>query len=91
MIGDGEAKATEVALTWTTLKKAGVSRADRLIALAKLGAVYVPSLYAVKVNPDTGLEVVTEPIIPGLPFPIARLDRRSRQVSLPRRRTDGRA
>ncbi len=72
VIGDGEAKATEVALTWTTLKKAGVSRADRLIALARLGAVYVPSLYAVKVNPDTGLEVVTGPIIPGLPFPIAR-------------------
>ncbi|MEO5726122.1 MAG: TIGR03960 family B12-binding radical SAM protein, partial [Byssovorax sp.] len=72
VIGDGEAKATEVALTWTTLKKAGVSRADRLIALARLGAVYVPSLYAVKVNPDTGLEVVTGPTIPGLPFPIAR-------------------
>jgi radical SAM family uncharacterized protein/radical SAM-linked protein len=72
VIGDGEAKATEVALTWTSLKKAGVSRADRLIALARLGAVYVPSLYAVKVNPDTGLEVVTGPTIPGLPFPIAR-------------------
>jgi radical SAM family uncharacterized protein/radical SAM-linked protein len=72
VIGDGEAKCTEVALTWTTLKKAGVSRADRLIALARLGAVYVPSLYAVKVNPDTGLEVVTGPTIPGLPFPIAR-------------------
>jgi radical SAM family uncharacterized protein/radical SAM-linked protein len=72
VIGDGEAKATEVALTWTTLKKAGVSRAERLIALARLGAVYVPSLYAVSVNPDTGLEVVTGPIIPGLPFPIAR-------------------
>ena len=72
VIGDGEAKATEVALTWTTLKKAGVPRAERLIALAKLGAVYVPSLYAVKVNPDTGLEVVTGPTIPGLPFPIAR-------------------
>jgi len=72
VIGDGESKATEVALTWTRLKKAGVSRADRLIALAKLGAVYVPSLYAVKEHPDTGLEVVTGPIIPGLPFPIAR-------------------
>ena len=72
VIGDGEAKATEVALTWTTLKKAGVSRAERLVALARLGAVYVPSLYAVSVNPDTGLEVVTGPTIPGLPFPIAR-------------------
>ena len=72
VIGDGEAKATEVALTWTTLKKAGVPRAERLIALARLGAVYVPSLYAVSVNPDTGLEVVTGPTIPGLPFPIMR-------------------
>jgi radical SAM family uncharacterized protein/radical SAM-linked protein len=72
VIGDGEAKATEVALTWTRLKKAGVARADRLIALARLGAVYVPSLYAVKENPDTGLEVVTGPLLPDLPFPIAR-------------------
>jgi radical SAM family uncharacterized protein/radical SAM-linked protein len=72
VIGDGEEKATEVALTWTSLKKAGVSRRDRLIALARLGAVYVPSLYATAVDADTGLAVVTGPVVPGLPFPIER-------------------
>src|SRR5688572_7622535 len=32
VIGDGEEKATEVALTWTRLKREGVARKDRLIA-----------------------------------------------------------
>src|SRR6185369_14107968 len=39
VIGDGEEKATEVALVWTRLRKQGISRRDRLIALARLGAV----------------------------------------------------
>ena len=71
VIGDGEAKLTEVALTWTRLKKEGVPRQQRLVALAQLGAVYVPSLYNVEVEEDTGLQVV----VPGprpLPFPIER-------------------
>ena len=72
VIGDGEEKATEVALVWARLRKAGVPRAERLIALAKLGAVYVPSLYATAVDADTGLGVVTGPLVPGLPFPIDR-------------------
>ncbi|HLM71417.1 MAG TPA: TIGR03960 family B12-binding radical SAM protein, partial [Polyangiaceae bacterium] len=72
VIGDGEEKATEVALTWTRLKREGVSRRDRLIALAKLGAVYVPALYSTRVEPDTGLFVVDKPLEPGLPFPIER-------------------
>jgi radical SAM family uncharacterized protein/radical SAM-linked protein len=72
VIGDGEEKATQVALTWARLRKEGVPRRERLIALAKLGAVYVPSLYATRVEPDTGLHVVTGPTEPGLPFPIER-------------------
>jgi radical SAM family uncharacterized protein/radical SAM-linked protein len=72
VIGDGEEKATEVALAWTRLKREGVRRADRLVALAKLGAVYVPSLYSTAVDPDTGLAVVAGPLVPGIPFPIER-------------------
>lgn len=72
VIGDGEEKATEVALTWTRLRKEGVSRADRLVALARLGAVYVPALYATALDPDTKLMVVTGPLVPGIPFPIER-------------------
>jgi radical SAM family uncharacterized protein/radical SAM-linked protein len=72
VIGDGEEKATEVALTWTRLKREGVPRRDRLIALARLGAVYVPSLYSTRLEPDTGLFVVDRPLVPGLPLPIER-------------------
>jgi len=72
VIGDGEEKAGEVALTWTRLRKAGVPRRERLVALAKLGAVYVPSLYRTEVDPETGFEVVAAPIEPGLPLPVSR-------------------
>lgn len=72
VIGDGEEKATEVALTWVRLKKAGVPRAERLAALARLGAIYVPSLYATRVDPDTGLEVVDRALLPDLPLPVER-------------------
>lgn len=72
VIGDGEEKATEVSLAWARLRKQGLSRRARLVALAKLGAVYVPSLYATAVDGDTGLHVVTGPVEPGLPFPIER-------------------
>ncbi|MFO0759040.1 MAG: TIGR03960 family B12-binding radical SAM protein [Byssovorax sp.] len=72
VIGDGEEKATEVALTWTRLRARGVPRRERLIALAKLGAVYVPSLYATAIDADTGLGVVTGPTVAGIPFPVER-------------------
>jgi radical SAM family uncharacterized protein/radical SAM-linked protein len=72
VIGDGEEKATEVALTWTRLRKEGVPRAERLAALARLGAVYVPSLYATRLDPETHIEVVAGPLVAGIPFPIDR-------------------
>ena len=72
VIGDGEEKATEVALTWARLKRDQVPRRDRLIALARLGAVYVPSLYETRVDADTGLVVVDRPIVADIPFPIER-------------------
>jgi radical SAM family uncharacterized protein/radical SAM-linked protein len=72
VIGDGEEKATEVALTWARLRRVGVPRRDRLVALARLGAVYVPSLYETAVDPATGLVVVDRPALPDLPFPIER-------------------
>ncbi|WP_437793338.1 TIGR03960 family B12-binding radical SAM protein [Sorangium sp. So ce693] len=72
VIGDGEEKATEVALTWARLKREGVPRRERLVAIARLGAVYVPSLYATRLDPDTGFEVVDRPLASGIPFPIER-------------------
>ncbi|MDI1480026.1 TIGR03960 family B12-binding radical SAM protein [Polyangium sp. y55x31] len=72
VIGDGEEKATQVALTWARLRKAGVPRRERLVALAKLGAVYVPSLYRTEADPETGFQIVKAPIEKGLPLPIDR-------------------
>src|SRR5205085_5857115 len=37
-----------------------------------LGAIYVPSLYATREDPDTRLEVVLPPETAGVPFPIDR-------------------
>ena len=72
VIGDGEEKATQVALTWARLKKAGVPRRERLVALGKLGAVYVPSLYRTEADPETGFQIVKASVEPGLPLPVDR-------------------
>ncbi|MGO9834352.1 MAG: radical SAM protein [Polyangiaceae bacterium] len=72
VIGDGEERATEVALQWTRGKRAGVPRAERLRALARLKGVYVPSLYATRVEEDTGFTVVDRPIDDGAPMPVVR-------------------
>jgi radical SAM family uncharacterized protein/radical SAM-linked protein len=72
LIGDGEEATTEIALCWVEAKKRGLSRAERLLELAKIPGVYVPSLYDVAVDPETSFEVVTGPNVPGAPFPIER-------------------
>lgn len=72
VIGDGEAKLTDLALLWTRLRREGVPRAERLRQLALLGGIYVPSLYHVAVEPANGLQVVEEPADQTLPFPIKR-------------------
>jgi radical SAM family uncharacterized protein/radical SAM-linked protein len=72
VIGDGEEKASQVALTWERLRREGVPRRERLRALAQLGALYVPALYGVREDADTGLLVVEPPSDHALPFPIDR-------------------
>jgi len=72
VVGDGEERATEVALTWTRLKREGVPRHERLRALAKLRGVYVPSLYATRVESDTGFHVVDRALVPEAPLPVVR-------------------
>jgi radical SAM family uncharacterized protein/radical SAM-linked protein len=72
VIGDGEERLTNIALEWTAMKRRGVARAERLVALSKLGGVYVPSLYATRVDADTGFTVVDRPLVDGAPFPVVR-------------------
>jgi len=62
---------TEVALLWTELKERGVFASRALRALAKLEGVYVPSLYATKVDADTGWKWSTDRSR-GSPFPVKR-------------------
>ncbi len=72
VIGDGEASCTMVALAWARMKREGVSRKDRLVALAKLPGVYVPSLYTVAEDPDTKLQVVVGTLHPDAPRRVRR-------------------
>ncbi|MFO0660155.1 MAG: TIGR03960 family B12-binding radical SAM protein [Polyangiaceae bacterium] len=72
VIGDGEEACTNVALTWARLKKEGVSRQERLVALSKLPGVYVPSLYVVAEQSDTGLECVVGTTHPEVPKRVRR-------------------
>jgi radical SAM family uncharacterized protein/radical SAM-linked protein len=72
VIGDGEERSTDVALSWTEMRGRGVPRAERIRALAKLPGVYVPSLYATRVDADSGLEVIDRPLAPEVPLPVVR-------------------
>jgi radical SAM family uncharacterized protein/radical SAM-linked protein len=72
VIGDGEEKTPELLLTWAALKRAGVPRKERLAQLALLGGIYVPSLYEVELDPESNLQYVARPTVPGLPLPVQR-------------------
>lgn len=72
VVGDGEERATELALTWVRLKREGVPRTERLRALAELRGVYVPSLYATRVESDTGFHVIDRAVVPEAPLPVVR-------------------
>jgi radical SAM family uncharacterized protein/radical SAM-linked protein len=71
VVGDGEEKTPELMLTWSALKKAGVPRRERLVQLAKLGGIYVPSLYEVETAPENGLQYVSK-ALEGAPLPVNR-------------------
>jgi len=72
VVGDGEERTTELALAWARAKRAGIPRAARLRALAALAGVYVPSLYATRVDPDTGFTVVDRPNLSDVAWPVQR-------------------
>ncbi|HKY35944.1 MAG TPA: TIGR03960 family B12-binding radical SAM protein [Polyangiaceae bacterium] len=72
LIGDGEEAATEIALCWAHAKREGLSRSERLVRLAQIRGVYVPSLYETALDPVDGFVIVTGPKVQGIPFPIER-------------------
>lgn len=71
-IGDGEELASELALMWAQGKQQGLNRKQRLEQLATLQGAYVPSLYAVREDPDTSLEVVSHSLAESAPLPVQR-------------------
>src|SRR5688572_1676451 len=58
LIGDGEEAASEIALCWVQAKREGLSRAERLVRLAQIRGVYVPSLYETALDPVDGFLIV---------------------------------
>ena len=72
LIGDGEERTPEMVLRWAELKAAGIPRRERLERLAALEGVYVPALYALRQESDTGFWVVDRPTAPEAPLPVHR-------------------
>ena len=72
VIGDGEKVTPEIALMWTTLRDAGVPRAERLRKLATLEGVYVPALYATVIDDRSGRLVVDRALVPEASLPVRR-------------------
>jgi radical SAM family uncharacterized protein/radical SAM-linked protein len=73
LVGDGEEALVEMALSWSRGKSEGKSRVERLRDLSQIVGVYVPSLYQVAPDPDTGIHVVQRPSgDDAAPFPIER-------------------
>jgi radical SAM family uncharacterized protein/radical SAM-linked protein len=72
VIGDGEEVAPRIMRSWAQGKRDGVPRTDRLRALAAIEGVYVPSLYATEVEPETGVLYVARPLADGVPLPVRR-------------------
>ncbi len=72
LIGDGEEAASEIALEWVRSRKLGLSREERLLRLARLPGVYVPSLYETALDPSSGFEVVVGTRAAEVPLPVRR-------------------
>ncbi len=72
VVGDGENVTPEIALTWRALRDAGMPRAERLRELAKIRGVYVPSLYATRLDESSGREVIDRALVPEAPLPVRR-------------------
>src|SRR5688572_18997737 len=71
VIGDAEELAGEIAHTWAAVRRERLPRQEGLLRLAQLQGVYVPSLYQVSPDAETGLEVVqpsADPRVPELPI-----------------------
>ena len=72
LIGDAEEALPRLLLLDAKNKKEKMSRRERLIALAAAGGVYVPSLYAVRLDERAGFLVVDAPLDARVPARVQR-------------------
>lgn len=73
LIGEAEKVLPDVLLDWARWKKEGMDRRERLIRLSQRGYLYVPSLYAVKMDADIHRQVIDQPIDPRVPVKVNRV------------------
>ncbi len=73
LVGEAEEALPRLLLIDAHHKRLGLSRRERLIKLAELGGVYVPSLYSTKIDADSGLEVIDAPLDPRVPARVKRV------------------
>ena len=66
-IGEAEEALPSLVLESARLRRAGVPRRERLIQLAQAFPLYVPELYALSRDPDSGFLVVGAPTDPRVP------------------------
>jgi radical SAM family uncharacterized protein/radical SAM-linked protein len=66
-LGEAEEALPPLCLEAAALRRAGMPRRERLVELATRYPLYVPELYATVRDPETGLEVVGEPLDPRVP------------------------
>jgi radical SAM family uncharacterized protein/radical SAM-linked protein len=71
LIGDGEEALVEIARTWAAGKRECLPRAERLLRLAQIRGVYVPSLYETALD-ASGFEVVVDVKASDVPLPVER-------------------
>ncbi len=66
-IGEAEETLPDLVREAASLRRAGVSRRERLVQLAARFPLYVPELYATEIDADTGFVVVGAPLDPRVP------------------------
>ncbi len=72
VIGDGEEALPRVLRLVGRLRREGRPRRAILVELARSGGVYVPALYSTRICARSGLEVVDQPLEPGVPARVTR-------------------
>jgi radical SAM superfamily enzyme YgiQ (UPF0313 family) len=67
LIGDAEEQLPTVLRVIADSRREQIPRRELLIRLARIEGLYVPSLYRTEIDSRSGFEVVSEPLVEGIP------------------------